>query len=330
MKLCRLMLGLALCLTLCACAPEPGPAAGDPDPKSAVGQEQPEEPPVQPVSPEKPMPEGEGEEIAPAPEEDTGILPPSEENPSDWAPSEPEERIDPWAIQEKRSLNVRVVNEDGNPSPNIAVTVRDTFAETEGIDVVDVWIGVSLTDATGYVNRPFKDLPVMPICITLENRSIPASDPLRFQEHYYTAEEVAALPEELTLTFEGPNYVEATEELCPTILEFRVTDEAGQPLANASVEFYCSLNPNNGKDGKFLDDYPVLDNIEGVWEGDKVLTAGGYTDADGVYLYGFQSQAGSRDGFCYIARASYNGKTGPQKEVELSGGRTVLELTVGD
>lgn len=45
MKLCRLMLGLALCLTLCACAPEPGPAAGDPDPKSAVGQEQPEEPP---------------------------------------------------------------------------------------------------------------------------------------------------------------------------------------------------------------------------------------------------------------------------------------------
>lgn len=44
MKLCRLMLGLALCLTLCACAPEPGPAAGEPDPKSAVGQEQPEEP----------------------------------------------------------------------------------------------------------------------------------------------------------------------------------------------------------------------------------------------------------------------------------------------
>lgn len=41
MKLCRLMLGLALCLTLCACAPEPGPAAGEPDPKSAVGQEQP-------------------------------------------------------------------------------------------------------------------------------------------------------------------------------------------------------------------------------------------------------------------------------------------------
>ena len=189
MKLCRLMLGLALCLALCACAPEPGPAAGEPDPKSAVGQEQPEEPPVQPVSPEKPMPEEEGEEIAPAPEEDTGILPPSEENPSNWAPSEPEERIDPWAIQEKRSLNVHVVDEDGNPSPNIAVTVRDTFAETEGIDVVDVWIGVSLTDATGYVNRPFKDLPVMPICITLENRSIPASDPLRFQEHYYTAEE---------------------------------------------------------------------------------------------------------------------------------------------
>lgn len=329
MKLCRLMLGLALCLTLCACAPEPGPAAGEPDPKSAVGQEQPEEPPVQPVSPEKPMPEEEGEEIAPAPEEDTGILPPSEENPSDWAPSEPEERIDPWAIQEKRSLTVRVVDEKGNPSPNISVTVGEAFEKMEGISVTDSW-GENWTTNINGITNPFENMPVMPICIMLENRSIPASDPLRFQEHYYTAEEVAALPEELTLTFEGPNYVEATEELCPTILEFRVTDEAGQPLANADVEFYCSLNPNNGKDGKYLDDYPVLDNIEGVWEGDKVLTAGGYTDADGVYLYGFQSQAGSRDGFRYIARASYNGKTGPQKEVELSGGRTVLELTVGD
>ena len=59
------------------------------------------------------------------------------------------------------------------------------------------------------------------------------------------------------------------------------------------------------------------------------LTAGGYTDANGVYLYGFQSKAGSRDGFRYIARASYNGKTGPQQEVELKGERTVLELTVG-
>ena len=138
MKLCRLVLGLALCPTLCACAPEPGPAAGDPGPKTAMGQEQPEEPPVQPVSPEKPMPE-EGEEISPLPEEDTGILPPSEENPSDWAPSEPEQRIDAWAIQEKRFLTVRVVDEEGNPSPNIAVAVRDTFAETEGMDVVDAW-----------------------------------------------------------------------------------------------------------------------------------------------------------------------------------------------
>lgn len=312
------LLTLVLCLNLCACAPKPDPAAAGEISGSSQPADEPEEPAAPPVSPEKPLPE-----------EESGKLPPSEENPSDWAPSEPEQRIDPWAIQEKRSLTVRVVDEEGNPSPNIAVAVRDTFAETEGMDVVDVWNEVSLTNATGYVNRSFKDLPVMPICITLENRSIPASDPLRFQEHYYTAEEVAALPEELTLTFEGPNYIEATEELCPTVLEFRVTDEAGQPLANADVEFYCSLNPNNGKDGKFLDDYPVLDNIEGVWEGDKVLTAGGYTDANGVYLYGFQSKAGSRDGFRYIARASYNGKTGPQQEVELKGERTVLELTVG-
>lgn len=112
MKLCRLVLGLALCLTLCACAPEPGPAAGDPDPKTAMGQEQPEEPPVQPVSPEKP---------------------------SDWAPSEPEQRIDPWAIQEKRFLTVRVVDEEGNPSPNISVTVGEAFKKMEGISVTDSW-----------------------------------------------------------------------------------------------------------------------------------------------------------------------------------------------
>ncbi len=311
------LLTLVLCLNLCACAPKPDPAAAGEISGSSQPADEPEEPAAPPVSPEKPLPE-----------EDTGKLPPSEEPPSDWTPSEPEQRIDPWAIQEKRSLTVRVVDEEGNPSPNISVTVGEAFEKMEGISVTDSW-GENWTTNINGITNPFENMPVMPICITLENRSIPASDPLRFQEHYYTAEEVAALPEELILTFEGPNYIEATEELCPTVLEFRVTDEAGQPLANADVEFYCSLNPNNGKDGKFLDDYPVLDNIEGVWEGDKVLTAGGYTDANGVYLYGFQSKAGSRDGFRYIARASYNGKTGPQQEVELKGERTVLELTVG-
>lgn len=318
----KIFITVTFCLivSLCACSIAP---QGTEQENSSSGISQTEESSSQAIQESQPSKPDE------SPDGDTGKLPPSEEPPSDWTPSEPEQLIDPWAIQEKRSLTVRVVDEEGNPSPNIAVAVRDTFAETEGMDVVDVWNEVSLTNATGYVNRSFKDLPVMPICITLENRSIPASDSLRFQEHFYTAEEVAALPEELILTFEGPNYMEATEELCPTVLEFRVTDEAGQPLANADVEFYCSLNPNNGKDGKFLDDYPVLDNIEGVWEGDKVLTAGGYTDANGVYLYGFQSPAGNRDGFRYIARASYNGKTGPQQEVELKGGRTVLELTVG-
>ena len=311
------LLTLVLCLNLCACAPKPDPAAAGEISDSSQPAEEPEEPAVPPVSPEKPLPE-----------EDTGKLPPSEEPPSDWTPSEPEQLIDPWAIQEKRSLTVRVVDEEGNPSPNISVTVGEAFEKMEGISVTDSW-GENWTTNINGITNPFENMPVMPICIMLENRSIPASDPLRFQEHYYTAEEVAALPEELILTFEGPNYIEATEELCPTVLEFRVTDEAGQPLANADVEFYCSLNPNNGKDGKFLDDYPVLDNIEGVWEGDKVLTAGGYTDANGVYLYGFQSKAGSRDGFRYIARASYNGKTGPQQEVELKGERTVLDLTVG-
>ncbi len=311
------LLTLVLCLNLCACAPKPDPAAAGEISGSSQPADEPEEPAAPPVSPEKPLPE-----------EESGKLPPSEENPSDWAPSEPEQRIDPWAIQEKRSLTVRVVDEEGNPSPNISVTVGEAFEKMEGISVTDSW-GENWTTNINGITNPFENMPVMPICIMLENRSIPASDPLRFQEHYYTAEEVAALPEELILTFEGPNYIEATEELCPTVLEFRVTDEAGQPLANADVEFYCSLNPNNGKDGKFLDDYPVLDNIEGVWEGDKVLTAGGYTDANGVYLYGFQSKAGSRDGFRYIARASYNGKTGPQQEVELKGERTVLDLTVG-
>ena len=246
------LLTLVLCLNLCACAPKPDPAAAGEISGSSQPADEPEEPAAPPISPEKPLPE-----------EESGKLPPSEENPSDWAPPEPEQRIDPWAIQEKRSLTVRVVDEEGNPSPNISVTVGEAFEKMEGISVTDSW-GENWTTNINGITNPFENMPVMPICIMLENRSIPASDPLRFQDHYYTAEEVAALPEELTLTFEGPNYIEATEELCPTVLEFRVTDEAGQPLANADVEFYCSLNPNNGKDGKFLDDYPVLDNIEGV------------------------------------------------------------------
>ena len=107
-----LALLLTLSLTACGGTAQPNPPAQTGDDASQTETpdtapepaEEPEEPAAPPVSPEKPLPE-----------EESGKLPPSEENPSDWAPSEPEQRIDPWAIQEKRSLTVRVVDEEGNP-----------------------------------------------------------------------------------------------------------------------------------------------------------------------------------------------------------------------
>ena len=158
MKLCRLMLGLALCLTLCACAPKPGPAAGDSDPKSAVGQEQPEEPPVQPVSPEKPMPEEEGTK----PAEPTGPVPEKPSEPEEpELPAEPAEdgeeilyyrstgktppdgvelpEIPAWDALPKedrndyvhRDFGFQVVDSEGNPLPGFRLTLTGNNTETD-------------------------------------------------------------------------------------------------------------------------------------------------------------------------------------------------------
>ena len=185
MKLCRLMLGLALCLTLCACAPEPDPATGEPDPKSAVGQEQPEEPPVQPVSPEKPMPEEEGTK----PAEPTGPVPEKPYEPEETElPAEPAEdgeeilyyrstgktppdgvelpEIPAWDALPKEDRNdyvhrdygFQVVDSEGNPLPGFRLTLTGNNTETEYI------AGYKAQDCThpdgsgGFTKAPITDL----------------------------------------------------------------------------------------------------------------------------------------------------------------------------
>lgn len=185
MKLCRLMLGLALCLTLCACAPEPGPAAGEPDPKSAVGQEQPEEPPVQPVSPEKPMPEKEGTK----PAEPTGPVPEKPYEPQEpELPAEPAEdgeeilyyrstgktppdgvelpEIPAWDALPKEDRNdyvhrdygFQVVDSEGNPLPGFRLTLTGNNTETEYIAGYKAQDCTNPDGSGGFTKAPITDL----------------------------------------------------------------------------------------------------------------------------------------------------------------------------
>lgn len=185
MKLCRLMLGLALCLTLCACAPKPGPAAGDSDPKSAVGQEQPEEPPVQPVSPEKPMPEEEGTK----PAEPTGPVPEKPSEPQEpELPAEPAEdgeeilyyrstgktppdgvelpEIPAWDALPKedrndyvhRDFGFQVVDSEGNPLPGFRLTLTGNNTETEYIAGYKAQDCTNPDGSGGFTKAPITDL----------------------------------------------------------------------------------------------------------------------------------------------------------------------------
>ncbi len=270
-------------------------------------------------SSEAETPSSEPEPANPAPEEAED----SSKTPPDTAGSD--------TVAETRSLRVRIVDENGNSASNIEVSVYSGLTAAEG---EPEWYTGWTVDNTGVMT--IEELPVLSLDITLENRSIPASDfEGRFQNHTYTAEEVRALPEEVKIVLEGPDYDTATEELCPTILEYRVMDADGDPVPDAYVEFYCSYNPNQGIDSKFLDDTWVvtggtpnpMNDLDENWDGEKTLTAGGYTNAQGIYLYGFQSEVGTRDGFRYRARVRYNGKTTYSEEVELEGARTVYTLT---
>ena len=256
MKLCRLMLGLALCLTLCACAPEPGPAAGEPDPKSAVGQEQPEEPPVQPVSPEKPMPEEEGTK----PAEPTGPVPEKPSEPQEpELPAEPAEdgeeilyyrstgktppdgvelpEIPAWDALPKEDRNdyvhrdygFQVVDSEGNPLPGFRLTLTGNNTETEYIAGYKAQDCTNPDGSGGFTKAPITDLRLR------------VEGPGRTVEYTWSGAEADVLPDTTQLVWRYDTLDSLMREAPVLDLQFVPSD--GEEPHRTDLKIWCENAP---------------------------------------------------------------------------------------
>lgn len=222
------------------------------------------------------------------------------------------------ASPQTQTFTVQVVNEEGEPEPNLDVDIW-YFAPTPKQPDLYEPFAFDITNQQG-LTRQFTDVPATGLILEVYNHSISSGRNAESVEDYtFTLEEMQAQNGEVTLVWHKQSYREASEENAIKIA-FRVVDQAGDPVENAKVVTYCSKNPS-------------LDNTGKQVEEDKNSTpssAVGYTDVDGYYFYSFPSntEEHQRDGYCYHGTATtLDGRTA-EGELTIDGGYTEITLTL--
>ena len=234
-----------------------------------------------------------------------------EESSSQTASSTPEAAL-------PQTFTIQVVNEEGEPEPNLDVYIWYSAPTPKQPDLYDLFTA-GLTDQQG-LTRQFSDVPVTNLILEVYNHSINSgSDEESAEEYPFTPEEIQAQNGKVTLVWHKQSYREASEANAIKIA-FRVVDQDGNPVQNASVDFICTKNPSLDNTGKQIEKP----------ENDEPLPMGGYTDADGYYFYSFPSntEEHQRDGFQYRGTATAPDGRTAEGELTIDGGYTEITLTL--
>ena len=234
-----------------------------------------------------------------------------EESSSQAVPSAPEAAL-------PQTFTVQVVNEEGEPEPNLDVYIWYSAPTPKQPDLYDLFTA-GLTDQQG-LTRQFSDVPATNLILEVYNHSINSGNDEESAEEYpFTPEEIQAQKGEVTLVWHKQSYREASEANAIKIA-FRVVDQDGNPVQNASVDFICTKNPSLDNTGKQIEKP----------ENDEPLPMGGYTDADGYYFYSFPSntEEHQRDGFQYRGTATAPDGRTAEGELTIDGGYTEITLTL--
>lgn len=221
-------------------------------------------------------------------------------------------------LPQTQTFTVRVVNEEGEPEPNLDVYIWYFAPTPKQPDLYDLFTA-GLTDQQG-LTRQFTDVPTTNLILEVYNHSINTDGDEKSAEKYpFTPEEIQAQNGDVTLVWHKQSYREASEENAIKIA-FRVVDQAGNPVQNASVDFICTKNPSLDNTGKQIEK-PA---------NDEPLPMGGYTDADGYYFYSFPSntEEHQRDGFRYRGTATTPDGRTAEGELMIDGGYTEITLTL--
>lgn len=222
------------------------------------------------------------------------------------------------ASPQTQTFTVQVVNEEGEPEPNLDVYIWYSAPTPKQPDLYDLFTA-GLTDQQG-LTRQFSDVPATNLILEVYNHSINAdSDEESAEEYPFTPEEIQAQNGKVTLVWHKQSYREASEANAIKIA-FRVVDQDGNPVQNASVDFICTKNPSLDNTGKQIEKP----------ENDEPLPMGGYTDADGYYFYSFPSntEEHQRDGFRYRGTATAPDGRTAEGELTIDGGYTEITLTL--
>lgn len=264
-----------------------------------------------PTSPSAPESSSSG---SPSIESSSEPEPSSQEDPSSQAASS----FPKAPLPQTQTFTVRVISEEGYPEPNLDVYIWYFAPTPKQPDLYDLFTA-GLTDQQG-LTRQFTDVPATKLILEVYNHSINSeSDEKSAEEYPFTPEEIQAQNGEVTLVWHKQSYREASEENAIKIA-FRVVDQAGNPVQNASVDFICTKNPSLDNTGKQIEKQ----------ENDKTLPMGGYTDADGYYFYSFPSntEEHQRDGFRYRGTATTPDGRTAEGELMIDGGYTEITLTL--
>ena len=217
-----------------------------------------------------------------------------------------------------QTFTVQVVNEKGEPEPNLDVYIWYSAPTPKQPDLYDLFTA-GLTDQQG-LTRQFSDVPATNLILEVYNHSINSGNDEESAEEYpFTPEEIQAQNGKVTLVWHKQSYREASEANAIKIA-FRVVDQDGNPVQNASVDFICTKNPSLDNTGKQIEKP----------ENDEPLPMGGYTDADGYYFYSFPSntEEHQRDGFRYRGTATAPDGRTAEGELTIDGGYTEITLTL--
>ena len=217
-----------------------------------------------------------------------------------------------------QTFTVQVVNEEGEPEPNLDVYIWYSAPTPKQPDLYDLFTA-GLTDQQG-LTRQFSDVPATNLILEVYNHSINSGNDEESAEEYpFTPAEIQAQNGKVTLVWHKQSYREASEANAIKIA-FRVVDQDGNPVQNASVDFICTKNPSLDNTGKQIEKP----------ENDEPLPMGGYTDADGYYFYSFPSntEEHQRDGFRYRGTATAPDGRTAEGELTIDGGYTEITLTL--
>ena len=147
-----------------------------------------------------------------------------------------------------QTFTVQVVNEEGEPEPNLDVDIW-YFAPTPKQPDLYEPFAFDITNQQG-LTRQFTDVPATGLILEVYNHSISSGRNAESVEDYtFTLEEMQAQNGEVTLVWHKQSYREASEANT-TKIAYRVVDQDGNPVQNARVVLQCTKKPQPGQHRK--------------------------------------------------------------------------------